>query len=117
MAKNKDLQPLFSTGCHFITFFTSKVQLQVCTIKVACTSCVHTIDWLFCIPVVGSSNSPYRAQVMWFMRDFEVSGRALKNLTVEDKEIFLCTLNYDANIDLETVIEKCEVSDKSNNRL
>ena len=61
---------------------------------------------------VGGIHSPYRAEVMWFMRDFEVPARALKNVTVEDREIFLCTLNYESSIDLETVIEKCEVSDR-----
>ena len=50
------------------------------------------------------------------MREFELPGRLLRNAIVEDKEIFLSTLNYEASIDLETVIEKCEVSEMSERR-
>ena len=56
-----------------------------------------------------SSDSPYRAEVVWFMRQFELPPRFIKGKAKNEQEIVLSALNYDTNIDLETVIEKCEV--------
>ena len=50
----------------------------------------------------------FRAQVLWFMRLWELPPR-LHPKNKDEQEIFLCTANYETMIDLETIIEKCEV--------
>ena len=59
------------------------------------------------------SDDRFRANVQWFWRDFELRGlpRKIRPDLKDDRELFLNSqINLENEIDLGTVIGKCQVS-------